>query len=241
MNAASPREALYVIAKAPRPGLAKTRLGRDIGHERAVALYRAFLEDLAARFSGSTFEPGWYVTPSDALPELRPLIGDSERVLFQGEGDLTQRQRDLFRIAAEYGEERVVLIAADSPQIRVETVAEAFRRLEDRDLVLGSTYDGGYYLIGMRDPGYVLSRGVLNGVPMSTGTELDGLVRSAHGSGLSVGWVEPVFDVDVEEDLRHLRAVAHRPDLPATRTALRSLGLLDGPEPADGHNERGVG
>ena len=41
------RDALYIAAKAPRAGFAKTRLGREIGHERAVAFYAAFLSDLA--------------------------------------------------------------------------------------------------------------------------------------------------------------------------------------------------
>ena len=78
------REAFYVIAKAPRPGFAKTRPGEGIGHEEAVALYGSLLRDLAARFSGSAHEPGWYVTPPDALPEMRPLIGSPRTVLFQG-------------------------------------------------------------------------------------------------------------------------------------------------------------
>lgn len=225
-----PTEALYVIAKAPRPGFAKTRLGCTIGHERAVALYRAFLEDLAARFSGSPFDTGWYVTPPDSVPELAPLIGGSGRVLFQGEGDLTERQRQLFRVAADRGEDRVVLVASDSPQLTVETVEQAFRCLDDTDLVVGPTYDGGYYLIGMRNPQEVLARGVLGGVPMSTGTELEGLVSGARLRGLSVGRLDAIFDVDVEEDLAQLRAVIKRPDLAATRAALEALGLLHEPE-----------
>jgi len=75
-------EALYVIARAPRVGFAKTRLGRTIGHERAIVLYRAFLQDLGARFAGSPFVPGWYVTPPDAWPEISPLIGETGRLLF---------------------------------------------------------------------------------------------------------------------------------------------------------------
>ena len=48
-----PVDRLYIAAKAPRPGLAKTRLARGIGEEAALALYRGFLSDLAARFLGS--------------------------------------------------------------------------------------------------------------------------------------------------------------------------------------------
>ena len=225
------RDALYVIARAPRVGFAKTRLGRTIGHERAIALYRAFLRDLSARFSRSSFPPGWYVTPADGWPEISSLIGESGRVLFQGEGDLTERQRELFRGAASRGERRTVLIASDSPHLGVEVVEEAFRRLDRQDLVFGPTYDGGYYLIGMR--GY---HDVLRETPMSVGTELDGIIARARLLGLSVGLLEATFDVDVVEDLQHLRPlVLERPDLAATRYALVTLGLLEQDlRPADG-------
>lgn len=217
------KDALYVIARAPRAGFAKTRLGRTIGHERAISLYRAFLRDLAARFSDSPFPPGWYVTPSDAWPEISELTGETGRVIFQGDGDLTERQRDLFRGAKGRGEGRTVLIAADSPHLGVEVVEEAFRYLDSSDLVFGPTFDGGYYLIGMR--GY---HDVLNGVPMSVGTELDHITARAQLAGLSVSLLDATFDVDVVEDLRHLLPLAlERPDLRATREALESLGLME--------------
>jgi rSAM/selenodomain-associated transferase 1 len=226
-------DALWVIARAPRVGFAKTRLGRTIGHEQAIILYRAFLQDLAARFSDSPFAPGWYVTPPDAWPEISPLTGESGSILLQGDGDLTERQRELFLGATSRSERRTVLIASDSPHLTVEVVEEAFRLLHRQDLVFGPTYDGGYYLIGMR--GY---HDVLKGTLMSMGTELDGIIARARLLELSVGLLEPTFDVDVVEDLKHLRPLAlERPDLAATRDALESVGLLEQDlQPADGDN-----
>lgn len=229
-------DALYIAAKAPRIGFAKTRLGASIGHERAIELYKAFLRDLSERFSGSRFGLGWYVTPPDSWPEISELTNGEDRVLFQGEGDLTERQRDLFRSAAGRGEERVVLIGADSPQLTVGLVEEAFSRLDHEDLVLGPTLDGGYYLIGMR--GW---HDVLQGIPMSTGTELDGIIALAESRGNSVGLLEATFDVDVEEDLHHLRkALAGRDDLDATREAMETLGLLGGEYPTSGPKRKDI-
>jgi uncharacterized protein len=213
----------YIAAKAPRAGLAKTRLGNSIGHESAVTLYKAFLQDLASRFAGAPFRRGWYVTPPDAWPEIAPLVAacGNARVVFQGEGDWTKRQQELFYGAVERGEDKIVLIASDSPHLAVEVVARAFGELDRHDLVFGPTYDGGYYLIGMRGP-----HDVLRGVPMSTGTELGDIVARAEHAGLSVGWVETTFDVDEAEDLEFLRElVATRPDLAATRAVLETLGL----------------
>lgn len=215
---------LYFGAKAPRIGLAKTRLGRAIGHERAVALYAAFLHDLAARFTNAPFALAWYVTPPDAWGDIAPLAGRAgrrARVIAQGEGDWTARQRALFRGAAERDEERIILIACDSPHLTVETVAAAFRTLDHHELVVGPTLDGGYYLIGMR--GW---HDVLHGISMSTATVTADIIARAGRAGLSVGQVETTFDVDEVADLGHLcRLVDARSDLPATRAALMTLGL----------------
>lgn len=213
---------LYIAAKAPRAGYAKTRLGKTIGHPEAIILYRAFLRDLAARFAWAPFPIGWYVTPPDAWTDLAPLVGSPARVLAQGDGDWSVRQRVLFAGAAARGEQRVVLIASDSPHITVETVADAFGKLAQHDLVLGPVHDGGYYLIGMR--GY---HDIFADVPMSTATVLADLIRQARQRGLSVAYVEPTFDVDTVDDLDHLEPFARtRSDLRATRAALHALHLI---------------
>ena len=121
----------FIAAKAPRPGFAKTRLAAAIGPERALGLYRAFLQDLADRFAGAPFALGWYVTPPDAWAELAPLVrraGIAPRIVAQPAGGWGERQSALFRTAASRGEERTVLIASDSPQVTPAVVAGGVRR-----------------------------------------------------------------------------------------------------------------
>jgi uncharacterized protein len=209
--------------------VAKTRLGRAIGPRAAVTLYEGFLRDLAARFAGSPFPVGWYVTPADAWMDVASLVdGCGDRVLVQGDGDWTARQRRLFAGAATRGEDAVVLLASDSPHVAVETVSAAFEALSTSDVVLGRTHDGGYYLLGMR--GW---HDVLAGVEMSTGTVSDRIVRHARRLGASIAALEPTFDVDGSEDLAPLvRVAATRDDLPATRRALEALGVLVAAEAA---------
>jgi len=216
---------LWIAAKAPRPGLAKTRLARDVGEAAALDLYRGFLADLAVRFRGASFPLGWYVTPADAWADLAPLIGGAEPaplVLDQGDGDWTVRQRRLLGGAAERGEERVVLIGSDSPQVRVETIEDAFDQLERRDVVLGPVVDGGYYLVGLR--GW---HDVLDGVVMSTSSVFQNILARCRALGCSVGLVETLFDVDQADELADLVALLpRRDDLAATRAALERHRLL---------------
>ena len=238
------QDVLYVAARAPRPGFAKTRLGREIGHSRAAALYAACLRDLAARLSRAPFRVGWYFTPDNGWTELESLVATVRRpwsmrgpILSQPPGDWTHRQRALFSTARSRNERRTILIASDSPQLGLDTIADAFERLARDELVLGPTHDGGYYLVGMRIPvDSVATRPweALAGVQMSTGTVLDEILSRAAGLGLRTSLLAPSFDVDERADLDRLIPLAlRRDDLAATRTVLETLGLIPTPELAD--------
>ena len=85
---------LYLAAKAPLPGSAKTRLGTTIGHRDAADLYAAFLTDLAARFAGAAFEVGWYVAPGSRR-SLAPYLERAAAVRVQRGRDWGARQAAL--------------------------------------------------------------------------------------------------------------------------------------------------
>ena len=117
----------------------------------------------------------------------------------------------------------MVLIASDSPHITVEMVRAAFGALERHDLVVGPTFDGGYYLLGMR--GW---HDILRGIPMSTRTVADDLAARARHAGLAVGCLPTTFEVDEAGDLPHLWRLVDEPtNLAATRAALIHLHLCD--------------
>lgn len=225
---------LLIGARVPAPGECKTRLGAGIGVPSATALYRAFLVDLAARFTSdpSGIVPGcdvaWAYTPDVDFAAVLREIGCPEplapvRFVPQvGEG-WGARQANLLHWSTEHGYERTVLVASDAPQLSRSVVAQAFGLLETRDVVIARSLDGGYSLLGMR--GY---HDVLSGVPMSTSAAGDALVARAEILGLRVGETAAVFDIDEAADLDLLiRALA--PDgaaAPATWAALGHLGLL---------------
>ncbi len=220
MNDAPSPFALVIGAKDPVPGTVKTRLGTTIGHDRAAALYGAFLADLAARFRAvPSFDLFWACAPTTEI--FPALVGDAHGFFAQEGADWTTRQRHIFHWTAQRGYARTVLIASDSPQIPPETVAAAFSALATHAAVLVPTYDGGYSLIGQR-------RGVdiLGETPMSTGTVCDDLRANAHSQGLNAATLPPTWDIDEEPDLAHLaQYLAERHDAPATAAAMVRLGL----------------
>lgn len=229
-----PRSLLMVAARSPVAGTTKTRLGNAIGMDRAAALYRAFLNDLADRFDADQvarsrpFDLAWTHSPPerDFAADLAGVTGRPAPpvTLFvpQDGPDWGARQANLLRWGAEQGYERTVLVASDSPQLGRDDIDEAFAVLDRHDVVMGRVRDGGYYLIGMN--GFV---DVLSSVPMSTASAADGVVLAARSHGLTVGETPVTFDIDEASDLGLLVA-ALRADpalCPATRDVLQALGL----------------
>jgi hypothetical protein len=224
---------LLVAARMPVAGETKTRLGRAIGMDRAAALYRAFLADLARTLAAASAAAGfdlvWTHSPPDAdfRQAIAEIAGDAPervRTLPQiDDEDWGRRQRALLRWGHDAGYARSVLIASDSPQIGAGVIDEAFGALEASDVALGRVHDGGYWLIGQR--GFAE---IFDDVPMSTASAADALVARASALGLRVAEVPGTFDVDVEADLELLRAhlgACDGRDAPATWAALRELGL----------------
>lgn len=212
---------LIVFARHPDAGAVKTRLASAIGAGQAAALYAAFVEDLARRFAPSAgLAVRFEVAPS--------AVGFAERFGLapsacrpQHGADLGERMRNAFQAAHDEGYARTVLIGSDAPQLGRDLVEGAFRSLARADLVLAPALDGGYALIGLREP-----REVFGDVPWSTPAVLESTLARARALGLRHELLDPTFDVDEPADLDRLRVfLAQNPavDLPATRAALERL------------------
>jgi glycosyltransferase A (GT-A) superfamily protein (DUF2064 family) len=228
---------LLIGARVPRSGATKTRLGTSIGMERAAALYRAFLADLAVNLAPPVADPepafdlAWAYSPPDAdfCKELRNATGTTPAhahyVPQLADEDWGRRQSALLAWGHERGYGSTILVASDSPQLDRSVVLEAFAALKSSEVVIGRVLDGGYYLIGQRG-----SRDLLQGVEMSTSSAADGVIVHARNQGLRVVEAPATFDIDVEEDLGHLRAHLEQDrgrSNPATWDAMKTLGLLD--------------
>lgn len=224
------------MARQPTPGVAKTRLGKAIGMERAATLYEAFLVDLSARFTprredDATYDFGWAHSPAAVdFPAVLAGLGCEPppahvRLVGQtGEG-LAARLANLFTWAEAAGYRRTVIMATDSPHLPCAVATAAFAALDDHEVVLGRTLDGGYYLIGLTGV-----HDVLTDAPLSTGQEADALVARSRQLGLRVAELPPSFDVDELADVQRLHDEL-APDgaaAPATWAALRRLDLLTG-------------
>lgn len=200
---------LGVFAKRPRPGCVKTRLAESIGAPAAAELYGAFLADVLDRFrdAGDRRILGFANEGDDeddrendaAYFELL-CRGDYE-LWAQPEEDLGGRMAAFFGSAFDGGASRVVLIGSDSPTLPREFVERAFDALAGRDCVLGPATDGGYVLVGLREPRPALFEGIAWSGPQV----LRQTVQRCTDSGASLHLLPAWYDVDSAVDYEFLR------------------------------------
>lgn len=225
---------LLIVARAPIAGETKTRLGGTIGMAAAADIHRAFLGDLANRFSpliGNGRRPydfGWAFAPPEVdfaatMASIDPRHAERVACYVPQAGDnFAERLLNLFLWAQEHGYQRVQIMASDSPHLPAEIVALGFDLLRDAEVLLGRVEDGGYYVVGMNGVHPVLSPEV-----MSTPDAAGDLIRAARKQGLRVAETPPSFDVDTAADLETLvRVLEHNPAAaPLSWRAIQRLGL----------------
>lgn len=187
---------LVVFARYPVPGKTKTRLIERLGAQEAAQLQDRMTRhtlsqaDEFARRSGASVQV--YFTGSDRSA-MSDRYGDRFDYIEQEEGGLGER---LTRAAlAQDGS--VIIIGSDCPGVTAYVLQQAAARLADHDLVLGPSLDGGYYLIGMRQPRCEL----FTGIDWSTDRVAAQTIDAAHRLGLTCALLERLSDIDRPEDL----------------------------------------
>ena len=87
---------------------------------------------------------------------------------------------------------KVVVIGADCPQLSQVVIQDAYQALDDHDVVIGPSTDGGYYLIGMRERCFE----VFSNIPWSTPTVLEQTIQLLENQGIVYRLLSPLTDVD---------------------------------------------
>lgn len=139
-----PARHLVIMAKQPRLGRVKTRLGRDIGAVEATRVYRLMLTGLLRRLG---HDPRWQTWLAvDGVHEVvAPVWPGGIHVVNQGQGSLGQRMQRQFDTLPPGP---VALIGSDIPAISAADIAAAFQMLGEREFCFGPAADGGYWLVG---------------------------------------------------------------------------------------------
>jgi uncharacterized protein len=206
---------LVIMAKAPRTGRVKTRLANSLPVEAVTAMYTCLLKDTIALAHSLPNVNVAIMCPGPDVEELARLAGTETRVVAQQGKGLAAALTSVFAQFAAQGSQRVIAFNSDSPHLPVSVLASAFALLGPHDVVVGPTFDGGYYLVGANASHAAL----FQGDGMGTGSALETLLARARSLQLSVGFTDHFYDIDLEDDLTRLAAELRLAPHRAPRTA----------------------
>jgi len=193
------KHALICFTRVPKPGITKTRLLPVLTPEQCARLHWAFLKDLAEIYRQMDAHLFVAFTPDPDWRELKSVFPHAGFLPQKG-ADLGERMHRAIRTVLDLGYDAVVLTGTDLPQMGAEHLNAGFSCLETADIAIGSTSDGGYYLIGMKKPQKCVFR--ISGY--GGASVLENTIAAAENAGLSVGLGIPCDDVDTPDDLRQL-------------------------------------
>jgi len=189
---------IAVLARPPVPGQCKTRLIPAIGAQAAAILQERMTERTVATATEAAVGPVtlWGAT-DPGHPSFRDLAARYKiTVERQPDGDLGHR------MATAAGAGPALVIGTDCPAFTADHLRRAAAALRDgADVVLIPAEDGGYVLIGMRQP----QPGLFENVRWSTSDVLDETRRRIATFGLAAVELPPLWDVDTEDDLARLQ------------------------------------
>ena len=187
------------------PGRVKSRLWTHLTPEQSCQLHWACIQDMAALLNHALPQlPKWLFLSDD--PNADITLPSGFRCVVQEGATLGDRMAAAFTRAFASGARRVVIFGSDSPTLPEGIPQQAFEALDDSDVVLGPTEDGGYYLIGCRRFDAALFRGV----EWSTPRTLQQTLSNAERQRCRATMLERWFDLDEWKDVERLLAAAHR-------------------------------
>ena len=179
---------IAIFARWPEPGKAKTRLIPALGAEGAARLYASLLE-LTVREAREPGLPFHLRVTGDDPARFREWLGEELDVRDQGSGDLGEK---LARVPTPG-----IMIGSDCPGLTAALLREAASVLPNRDAVIGPADDGGYWLLGLREP----CPDLFTDIAWSTPEVYPETLRRLDAYGINPHLLPELTDIDTGEDL----------------------------------------
>ena len=185
------RPRLAIFARAGRLGRVKRRLAADIGNKAALEAHLALLQATLTALAPGTgdFDPELWLAGEGELPPAAAALAQHQ----QPAGDLGAR------MLAAFEDGVTALVGSDIPTLTAAHVDRALARLRWADLVFTPTEDGGYCLVGMKEPMPEL----FGGMPWGTSEVMERSLGQVRGRRVAL--TNALWDVDSASDYRRWR------------------------------------
>ena len=188
-------KALIIFIKNPVLGKVKTRLAATIGDVKAFEVYKYLLnhtQKIALLIDADKFLfYADFLNREDEWPHDRFIKHQ------QKGNDLGERMYNAFENTFLNKYKKVIIIGSDCIDLSASVIEDAYMLLDDRDVVIGPAKDGGYYLLGMKNPHQCLFRNI----SWSTSEVLKQTVSICRSQQFNYSLLPTLTDIDDENDL----------------------------------------
>ena len=192
--------ALIIFTRVPIPGQTKTRLMPFLSGEECAKLHTCFIRDAYEKAKRAEADIFVFYTPEEEKGRLLHVLKEEAVCISQQGDDLGMRMKLAIDHVLKMGYQKVILIGTDIPQVRTETFEQAFLELDTHDIVIHPTYDGGYYLIGMKTE----QNSIWKVRRYGTNTVIQDTLQHMKEEHLTVAVGEKYYDIDDKYDLKQL-------------------------------------
>lgn len=185
---------LIVFTRNPELGKVKTRLAKDVGDESALEIYKFLLEHTALVTKDLDVQKEVWFSEGIDEDQLWDSSVYSKR-LQQGK-DLGARMQHAFETGFDNGFRNIIIIGSDMYDLETSDLENAFSILKNKEYVIGPASDGGYYLLGMRNP----EPKIFQNKQWGTSSVLRETLNDLKGKNIAL--TDLRNDVDLYEDIK---------------------------------------
>ncbi len=189
------QNALIIFVKNPEIGKVKTRLAESVGNDKALEIYNFLLNktlEIVSKLPCNKF-----VFYSDKINKNDIWDNTTFTKKLQKGADLGERMLNAFtEIFIIEGIKNVAIIGSDCPSLSPQFIEKAFEELRYNSFVIGPAYDGGYYLLAMRQ----LREEIFEQIIWSGDRVLSDTLKKINKMVKTYYLLPPLPDVDTHED-----------------------------------------
>ncbi len=185
---------IIVLAKAPILGEVKTRIGKNIGMESSKWIYEQLLSHTSNVTKKTKIKTVLFKNKNHE--KLETLFKHSIASKFQVGKSLGEKMENAFQWAFKKKFKKIILIGTDLWTLNEKIIIDSFKLLDKFNLVIGPSYDGGYFLIGMKKP----NENIFKNIPWSTNNVLEKTISKMKTRKIS--FLEIAKDIDSFSDLK---------------------------------------
>lgn len=191
------RNLLIIFTRPPKLGKVKTRLANDVGEQAALDIYNFLLQHTFSISRELQVEKMVYY--AGEIPEIDIWDNSVYKKKLQQGKDLGERMHRAFEEGFSLGFRNIILIGSDLYDLTHCDLEKAFSQLEKHEYVIGPAQDGGYYLIGMKQP----NAEVFSNKIWGTSSVFQETLKDLRGKKIS--YLEYRNDIDVYSDIENIK------------------------------------